>query len=36
MSSDEKFGNTVVCINWKIGNTLNELVDLVKGILDEY
>lgn len=36
MHSSEKFGNTMVRSNWKIENTLNELVDLVKRILDEY
>lgn len=36
MHDSEKFGNTMVRGNWKIENILNELVNLVKGILDEY
>lgn len=34
--NDVKFGNTVTCRNLKIENTPNELVDLVKEILQEY
>lgn len=34
--NDGKFHNIVACRNLKIENTPNELVDLVKEILEKY